>query len=216
MRWRISMKKKRVTTPQLWKRKSDAIRQSSLRKISLIFNNFNIFFAKLLLLPVIKFFIIVYLLGLIKYSRPSGPNTAPSHPSTGHINNTKNSPYTSLQGGWLLWCCRRNFFFQCALPSTSTLCLRCVHEITFWLGVMTAFVIFGCAAVSHFLFTVRHWLILFLIARHRLVRFIRFSPCLGVTSWVRHRYHCGRAVVFGDSLMLHLNFLYIIHSRHVC
>ena len=33
---------------------------------------------------------------------------------------TKNSSYTSLQGGWLLWCCRRKFF-QCALPSTSTL-----------------------------------------------------------------------------------------------
>ena len=87
--------------------------------------------------------------------------------------------------------------------------------ITFLLGVMTAFVISDYAAVSHFLFTVRHWLILFLIARHRLVRFIRFSPCLGVTFWVRHRYDCGRPVVFGDSLMLHLYFIHIIHSRHV-
>jgi len=31
MRWRISIKKKRVTTPQLRKRKSDALRQSSLK-----------------------------------------------------------------------------------------------------------------------------------------------------------------------------------------
>ena len=30
MRWRISIKKKCVTTPQKWKRKSDALRQSSL------------------------------------------------------------------------------------------------------------------------------------------------------------------------------------------
>ena len=87
--------------------------------------------------------------------------------------------------------------------------------ITFLLGVMTAFVISDYAAVSHFLFTVRHWLILFLIARHRLVRFIRFSPCAGVTSCVRHRYDSGRETVFGDLLILHLNVLYIIHSRHV-
>jgi len=129
---------------------------------------------------------------------------------------SKNSPYTSLQGGWLLWCCHRIFLIPCAPPCTSTLWLRCVHVITFWLGVMTAFVIFCYVAVSHFLFIVRHWLISFLIARLRLVWFIRFSPCAGVTSWVRHRYDCGRAVVFGDSLILHLNFSYIIHSRHVC
>ena len=128
---------------------------------------------------------------------------------------SKNSPYTSLQGGWLLWCCHRIFLIPCALPCPSTLWLRCVHVIIFWLGVMTAFNIFRYAAVFHFLLIVRHWLISFLIARHRLVWFIRFSPSAGVTSWVRHRYDCGRAVVFGDSLNLHVNFLYVIHSRHI-
>jgi len=61
---------------------------------------------------------------------------------------------------------------------------------------------------------VRCRLVLFLLARPRLVCFLRFSPCAGVTSWVRHLYDSGRKEFFGDSPISHLDFC-IINARHV-